>query len=295
MPYGVPIVRTVEELRRRMQPWRAQGLRTALVPTMGALHDGHVELVGQGLRRADRIVVSIFVNPAQFGPNEDFELYPRDERADAARLAEVGAHLIFAPEPVEIYPESFCTTVSVAGPAKAGLEDRFRPHFFDGVTTIVAKLFIQAGCNYAVFGEKDYQQLKVITRMARDLDIATKIIAVPTVREADGLAMSSRNAYLSAEDRARAPLLHRCLFEAADAIGSGTPPAKAAAEAEGRLAGAGFRVDYVVARNADTLAELREPADPVRLLAAAWLGDTRLIDNVGDGTRQALAPRPALL
>jgi pantoate--beta-alanine ligase len=281
MPHGISIVRTVEELRRRMQPWRAQGLRTALVPTMGALHAGHVELVGQGLRRADRIVVTIFVNPAQFGPNEDFSRYPRDERSDAARLAEAGAHLVFAPDAIEVYPEGFCTTVSVAGPAKAGLEDRFRPHFFDGVTTVVSKLFIQAWCDYALFGEKDYQQLKVVTRMARDLDIATKIIAVPTVREPDGLAMSSRNAYLSDADRERAPLLYRSLTAAADAIRSGTPPAKAVAAARRKLARAGFKVDYLAARNAETLAELREPSDPVRLLAAAWLADTRLIDNVG--------------
>jgi pantoate--beta-alanine ligase len=169
----------------------------------------------------------------------------------------------------------------VAGPAKAGLEDRFRPHFFDGVTTVVAKLFVQASCDYAMFGEKDYQQLKVVTRMARDLDIATKIIAVPTVREPDGLAMSSRNAYLSDEDRERAPLLHRSLSEAAEAIRAGTPSGKAAATAESTLAGAGFRVDYVAARNAETLAELREPGEPVRLLAAVWLGGTRLIDNLG--------------
>jgi pantoate--beta-alanine ligase len=281
MPHGVAIVRTVEELRRAMEPWRAQGLRTALVPTMGALHDGHVELVAQGLRRADRIVVTIFVNPAQFGPNEDFALYPRDERADTGKLASAGAHLVFAPEPREIYPEGFCTTVSVAGPAKAGLEDSFRPHFFDGVTTIVAKLFVQAGCDYAMFGEKDYQQLKVVTRMALDLDVPTRIIAVPTVREPDGLAMSSRNAYLSAEDRTRAALLHRSLREAAEAIGAGTPPGKAAAAAEGKLADAGFKVDYVAARNGETLASLRGPGEPVRLLAAAWLGRTRLIDNVG--------------
>jgi pantoate--beta-alanine ligase len=281
MPHGVPIVRTVEELRRRMQPWRAQGLRTGLVPTMGALHDGHVELVAQGLRRADRIVVTIFVNPAQFGADEDFALYPRDERADAGKLSQAGAHLVFAPEPREIYPNGFCTTVSVAGPAKAGLEDSFRPHFFDGVTTVVAKLFVQASCDYAMFGEKDYQQLKVVTRMARDLDIATKIIAVPTVREPDGLAMSSRNAYLSHEDRERAPLLHRALSEAAETIRAGTPSGKAAAAAQRRLADAGFRVDYVAARHAETLAELREPGEPVRLLAAAWQGGTRLIDNLG--------------
>ena len=281
MPYGVPIVRTIEELRRHMQPWRAQGLRTALVPTMGALHAGHTELVAQGLRRADRIIVSIFVNPAQFGPDEDFARYPRDERADAGKLAEAGGHLIFAPEPVEIYPDGFCTTVTVAGPAKAGLEDRFRPHFFDGVTTIVAKLLIQAWSDYAVFGEKDFQQLKVVTRLVRDLDIPTTIVAVPTVRDPDGLAMSSRNAHLSDDDRARAPLLYGCLQEAAEAIRSGTPAAKAAAAAGRKLARAGFEVDYVAARNAETLAELREPGTPIRLLAAARLASTRLIDNIG--------------
>jgi pantoate--beta-alanine ligase len=281
MPYGVPIVRSVEELRRHMRPWRAEGLRTALVPTMGALHAGHMALVGQGLRRADRIVVTIFVNPAQFGPGEDFSQYPRDERSDARKLAEANAHLIFAPEPAEIYPEGFCTSVTVAGPATVGLEDRFRPHFFDGVATVVSKLFIQAWCDYAMFGEKDYQQLKVVVRMARDLDIATTIIAVPTEREPDGLAMSSRNRYLSAEDRQRAPLLFGGLTEAAAAISSGTPPAKATAAARRNLARAGFKVDYLVARNGETLAELREPSDPIRLLAAAWLGNTRLIDNIG--------------
>jgi pantoate--beta-alanine ligase len=280
MPFGIPIVRTIEELRRHMQPWRAQGLRTALVPTMGALHAGHTELVAQGLRRADRILVSIFVNPAQFGPHEDFERYPRDERDDAGKLAEAGVHLIFAPEIVEMYPDGFCTRVTVGGPAKAGLEDRRRPHFFDGVTTVVAKLLIQAWSEYAMFGEKDYQQLKVVSRLVRDLDIATTIIAVPTVREPDGLAMSSRNGYLSDEDRSRAPLLYGCLQEAAEAIRSGTPAAKAAAAARRKLAGAGFEVEYVAARNAETLAELREPGAPIRLLAAARLGSTRLIDNV---------------
>jgi pantoate--beta-alanine ligase len=281
MPYGVPIVRSVEELRRHMRPWRAEGLRTALVPTMGALHAGHLALVGQGLRRADRIVVTIFVNPAQFGPEEDYARYPRDERSDAKKLAEANAHLIFAPEPVEIYPEGFCTRVTVAGPATVGLEDRFRPHFFDGVATVVSKLFIQAWCDYAMFGEKDYQQLKVVARMARDLDIATKIIAVPTEREPDGLALSSRNRYLSAQDRRHAPLLFGGLTEAAAAISSGMPPAKATAAARRKLARAGFKVDYLVARNGETLAELREPSDPIRLLGAAWLGNTRLIDNIG--------------
>jgi pantoate--beta-alanine ligase len=217
---------------------------------MGALHAGHVALVAEGLRRAERVVATIFVNPAQFGPNEDFSRYPRNEDADADMLAEAGAHLVFAPPPDVIYPAGFCTTVSLAGPAKMGLEDRFRPHFFDGVATIVAKLLVQSGADFAMFGEKDYQQLKVVTRMARDLDIATEIIAVPTLREPDGLAMSSRNAYLSAADRAAAPLLYCCLIEAADAIRSGTPPPAAARAAHEALEAAGFRVDYVQARNA---------------------------------------------
>ena len=281
MLHGIPIIRTVEDLRGYMRPWRAAGLRMALVPTMGALHEGHVKLVGQGLLLADRVVVTIFVNPAQFGPSEDFSRYPRREEADAAKLAESGAHLIFAPQTGEMYPEGFCTTVSVAGPAKMGLEDRFRPHFFDGVTTVVSKLFVQAGCDYAMFGEKDFQQLKVVTRMARDLDIPTRVVAVATVREPDGLAMASRNAYLSGEDRKRAPLLYRCLSEAAEAIRAGRPAAKAAAGARRKLTKAGFKVDYVAARHAETLAELSDPGDPIRLLAAAWLATTRLIDNVG--------------
>ncbi len=280
MPHGVPIVRSITDLRRYMRPWRAQGLRIALVPTMGALHAGHVALVAQGLQRAERVVATIFVNRAQFGPNEDFSRYPRNEDADAARLAAAGAHLVFAPQPGEIYPAGFCTMVSLAGPAKAGLEDRFRPQFFDGVATIVAKLLIQSGADFAMFGEKDYQQLKVVTRMARDLDIATEIIAVPTLREPDGLAMSSRNAYLSSRDRTTAALLYRSLSEAADAIRSGTPPPEAARTAHNALGAAGFKVDYVEARNAETLAALRQPGEPIRLLAAAWLSGTRLIDNI---------------
>lgn len=281
MPQGVPIVRTEEELRRQVGGWRREGLRSALVPTMGALHAGHLKLVAEGLERADRVVVSIFVNPKQFGPTEDLSRYPRDERGDARKLAEAGAHLIFAPEPADIYPEGFCTTVLVAGPAKVGLEDRFRPHFFDGVATIVAKLFILAACDYAMFGEKDYQQLKVVARMARDLNIPTTVVPVATVREPDGLAMSSRNAYLSRQERALAPRIHQALCHAARAIRGGAVPAEAVTDAGRTLSEAGFRVDYVAARNAETLADLRDPGDPIRLLAAAWLGSTRLIDNLG--------------
>ena len=274
------IIGTVEQLRRTIAGWRAQAMRTALVPTMGALHDGHIALVHQALRLADRIVVSIFVNPKQFGAHEDLGKYPRDEAGDRRKLKEAGAHLIYAPATLEMYPEGFATEVALSGPATVGLEDRFRPHFFAGVATAVAKLFIQAGCDYAMFGEKDYQQLKVVTRMAGDLDIPTVVIPVATVRESDGLAMSSRNAYLSRAERLEAPLIHRELTAAADAIGKGAAPADAAAAAALALTEAGFRVDYVEARNADTLAELHADSDPVRLLAAAWLGATRLIDNI---------------
>ena len=227
------------------------------------------------------MIVTIFINPRQFAPTEDLARYPRDEAADIARLKAAGAHLVFAPDGLEMYPPGFATTVSLAGPAKAGLEDRFRPAFFDGVATIVAKLFAQAGCDYAMFGEKDYQQLKVVTRMARDLDIATTVIGVETVREADGLAMSSRNAYLSPAERQIAPLLHGALDAAAGAIRAGRSADYATRRARAFLKQAGFKVDYVAARNAVTLGRLEAPSEPIRLLAAAWLGMTRLIDNIG--------------
>ncbi len=273
-------VNTIESLRRHVCEWRAQDLRTAVVPTMGALHDGHLKLVEQGLRLADRVVVTLFVNPTQFAPHEDLDTYPRDERGDARKLKEIGAHLIFAPSALEMYPDGFATSVSVAGPAKAGLEDVHRPHFFDGVATVVAKLFIQAGCDYAVFGEKDYQQLKVVTRMAQDLDIPVTVIGVETVREPDGLAMSSRNAYLSPEERKTAPELYRALRSLANEIREGSEPAAAVARAEDRLTARGFKVDYVAARNAENLGELTSRNEPVRILAAARLGKTRLIDNI---------------
>jgi pantoate--beta-alanine ligase len=270
----------VEQLRLKVSRWRAEGCRTALVPTMGALHDGHLHLVQHGLRHADRVVVSIFVNPRQFAPGEDLDKYPRDEQGDLAKLATAGAHCAYIPHPRAIYPDEFATTVAVTGPAKAGLEDRYRPHFFDGVATIVAKLFIQAGCDYAVFGEKDYQQLKVVARMAADLDIPTTVLGVETVREPDGLAMSSRNAYLSSEERLIAPRLHENLQRLADAIRNGKDPSYAATLARRRLNRAGFRMDYICARNANSLHQLASPAEPIRLLAAGWLGKTRLIDNI---------------
>jgi len=274
------IVRTVAALRRETAAWRLTNHRYAVVPTMGALHEGHLALVREGLARAERVVVSIFVNPKQFGASEDLSRYPRDEDGDIAKLAAAGAHLIFAPLPGEVYPENFATTVSLAGPATAGLEDKFRPHFFDGVTTIVAKLFIQTGADFAMFGDKDYQQLAVVTRLARDLDIPIEVVGVPTVREDDGLAMSSRNRYLSKTQRQQATAIYRSISQAAGKIRSGKSAQNATRAASRSLTTLGFKVDYVTARNAETLAVPTEHDEPMRILAAAWLGKTRLIDNV---------------
>jgi len=274
------VVRTVAALRQETAKWRGDGLRSAVVPTMGALHEGHMTLVREGLKRAPKVITTIFVNPRQFAATEDLGRYPRDEAGDLAKLEGAGCDLVFAPSPEEIYPPGFATTVSVAGPAKAGLEDRFRPQFFDGVTTIVSKLFIQTGADFAMFGEKDYQQLMVVKRMARDLDLPIEVIGIPTVREGDGLAMSSRNAYLSPEERKKATAIYRTLSHAADQIRAGQVPHVAASHAADMLAREGFKVDYVAARNALTLSEPSAPGEPLRLLAAAWNGKTRLIDNI---------------
>jgi pantoate--beta-alanine ligase len=272
--------RTVKALRRTIADWRDAGGRVGLVPTMGALHEGHLALVRLARQRADRVVVSIFVNPTQFAPNEDFSAYPRPLREDSRKLAGL-ADLVFVPSVDEMYPEGSATTVSLAGPAAAGLEDRFRPTHFQGVATVVAKLLIQAMPDVAIFGEKDFQQLKVVTRMARDLHLPARILGGATVREPDGLALSSRNRYLSPDERTRAPHLCRALRDCAEAIHAGTDLAEAVTEARTALASAGFEVDYVEARHAETLAPVASPADgPVRLLAAARLGATRLIDNI---------------
>jgi pantoate--beta-alanine ligase len=274
------IFHDINSLRSAVAQWRASGEKIALVPTMGALHAGHVSLVEAARRKADRIVVSIFVNPTQFAPNEDFDAYPRTFDADLARLAEAGAAGCFAPKAHEIYPEGFSTQIIPGGPALAGLEDRFRPDHFPGVALVVAKLLNQAQADFAFFGEKDFQQLAVIRRMAADLDIPTGIFGVPTLREADGLALSSRNIYLSAAERAQAPLLAQALNETAAAIRSGAPPAQAAAQAAARIGEAGFDVDYLEARHAETLAPIGSLEEgPIRLLVAARLGKTRLIDN----------------
>jgi pantoate--beta-alanine ligase len=280
MAGGPPVARTVKALRRRVAAWREAGERVALVPTMGALHAGHLELVRVGRRRADRVVVSIFVNPAQFAPSEDFTTYPRMFTADRRALAE-SADLVFAPTVAEMYPEGFATSVVPSGAAAADLEDKFRPTHFQGVATVVAKLFTQAMPDVAVFGEKDYQQLRVVTRLARDLDLPLRVIGVPTVREEDGLAMSSRNRYLSAEERTLAALLPATLRSSAERIAAGRPVAAALAQGAARLAAGGFVVDYLDARHATTLAPVRSRRDgPIRLLVAATLGTTRLIDNM---------------
>ncbi len=273
------VVNTVKDLRAQVDAFRATGERVALVPTMGALHEGHEALVLKAREVADRIVVSIFVNPTQFGPNEDFDRYPRTLDADVARLTALGVDVVYAPKASEMYAQGHGTRISVDGPS-AGLETDFRPHFFTGVATVVGKLFIQCRPDYAVFGEKDYQQLKVVTMLARDLNLDIEIIATPTLRETDGLARSSRNAYLTEQERAVAPVIHEALSRAAEAIHTGTNPEEAVVRARQTIATRGLRVDYVVARNAETLAPLKEPGEPVRLLAAAWLGDTRLIDNL---------------
>jgi pantoate--beta-alanine ligase len=272
-------LRTLPALRR----WRdqARGKSVALVPTMGALHEGHLTLVRYARRKCDRVVVSIFVNPAQFAPHEDFGSYPRTWETDTAALKALKVDAIWAPNVATMYPDGFATKIAPGGPALAGLEDKFRPHFFGGVCTVVAKLLLQVRPDIATFGEKDYQQLKVVTAMARDLDIGTKIAGVPTVREKDGLAMSSRNAYLSPEERAVAPTLYRALKACAARLKAGAPLAASLGEAEAEIEKAGFAVDYVEARHAETLAQIASANDgPVRLLVAARLGRTRLIDNI---------------
>ncbi len=277
---SISVARTLADLRKFTKRWAKDDRSHAVVPTMGALHDGHLTLVREALTKADRVIATIFVNPKQFAANEDLSRYPRDEEGDLAMLASAGAHLAYIPEPGEIYPPGFATTISPAGPAKAGLEDRFRPQFFDGVATVVAKLFIHTQADYAFFGEKDYQQLLVVTQMARDLDLGIEVIGVPTIREEDGLAKSSRNRYLSKHERHQATALIRTLQQAAEKIRAGGDQQSATKAAARSLTTLGFEVDYVSARNADTLAVPTKADEPLRLLAAAKLGKTRLIDNI---------------
>ncbi|MBF0326094.1 MAG: pantoate--beta-alanine ligase [Alphaproteobacteria bacterium] len=281
MAESLDIVRSKADLRARVRYWRDQGLKVAFVPTMGALHDGHLALVTAGLDIADRVVASVFVNPTQFGPNEDFSRYPRQEERDAQLLDQAGCALLFAPTVDEMYPQGFASKVSVAGVSE-GLCGGARPGHFDGVATVVTKLLLQAQAHVALFGEKDWQQLTVIRRLVTDLDIPVEVVGVPTVREADGLAMSSRNAYLSAEDRKVAPMLHRSLQAVAEGLKAGKGSEELCHLAAADLLAAGFSsVDYVEVRDALTLAPMAHLTAEVRILAAARLGATRLIDNIG--------------
>jgi len=275
------VARSIVALERALVRLERTG-KVALVPTMGALHKGHVALIRQARRRAPRVIVSIFVNPTQFAPHEDFASYPRTFERDLAVLASLEVDLVWAPTAEVMYPRGFATKVVPEGAATVGLEDKFRPHFFGGVATVVAKLFVQCRPDIAVFGEKDFQQLRVVTRMARDLDLPVRVIGVPTVREADGLALSSRNVRLSPAERALAPMLHRVLTGCAERISAGAAVAAAMMQGRQALEQAGFAVDYLEARHAETLLPLAAAADgPIRLLVAARLGKTRLIDNIG--------------
>ncbi len=277
MGSAIPVIRTLAPLREQIRRWRGAGATVALVPTMGALHEGHIDLVTLARARCTRVVVSIFVNPAQFGPREDFSRYPRDEAGDLAKLRQAGCDAVWSPDATLMYPPGFATRITPAGAAE-GLESDFRPHFFGGVATVCCKLFTQVLPDIAVFGEKDYQQLLVVRQMVRDLDLQLQIVAAPTRREADGLAMSSRNAYLSPQERAVAPILHQVLQTVAR---SGGRDAKVIAEGKKTLEAAGFRVDYLDVRDAETLTPVESGATrPLRGLVAAWLGQTRLIDNI---------------
>ncbi|MEQ7156516.1 pantoate--beta-alanine ligase [Brevundimonas aurifodinae] len=281
-PSPLPIARTADALRETVRGWRRQGLTVSFVPTMGALHEGHLTLVREAGRRADRVVASVFVNPTQFAAHEDLGTYPRREAEDAELLAAAGCQLLFVPTVEEMYPDGFTTSVSVGGPSQ-GLETDFRPHFFGGVAVVVAKLLNQVQADVAVFGEKDYQQLLVVRRLARDLDIPTEIVGSPTERDGHGLALSSRNAYLSDDDLARARRLNGVLAEAAVKAADRRPLAAVERAAYAELLKAGFeRVDYVAVRRAEDLAVFANGVmdAPARILAAAWLGKTRLIDNM---------------
>ncbi|MEQ8192968.1 MAG: pantoate--beta-alanine ligase [Rhodospirillales bacterium] len=274
------IVRTIADLRRRVKSWQRDGLAVGLVPTMGGLHAGHLALAEASLAQTGRTVATLFVNPKQFGPSEDFGEYPRDEARDTALLEEAGVHLLFAPAGGEMYPDGFSASVSVSGLGDI-LEGAFRPGFFTGVATVVTKLFLQSGADRAFFGEKDYQQLQVVKRLVADLNIPIAIDGVPTVREPDGLALSSRNRYLDAHERRIAPTLYRTLTEAAGKVRTGEGIKAVEAWAAETLAAAGFaKVDYVTVRDAATLAPFDHTGGPGRVLAAAKLGKARLIDNV---------------
>ena len=268
----------LDALRAQVAAWRAAGERVVLVPTMGALHVGHLALVAEA-RRVGRAVVSIFVNPTQFGPSEDFSRYPRDVEADLARLAEAGADAAWTPDVATMYPPGFSTRIEVSGLTE-GLCGAYRPGHFSGVATVVTKLLNQVRPDIALFGEKDFQQLQVIRRVVAALDMGVEIRGVPTIREADGLALSSRNRYLAPEERAAAPRLHAVLARIAEAVRGGAETAAPCAAGIDELEAAGFQVQYLAVCDAETLAPVARIAGPARVLAAACLGRTRLIDNL---------------
>jgi len=275
---ALPVVRTVADLRARVAAWRAAGERVGLVPTMGALHEGHLSLVRLAKTKVRRVVASVFVNPTQFGPNEDFDAYPRGEAQDAELLASADCDLMFAPSVAEMYPPGFATKVVVSG-VSAPMDGAARPGHFEGVATVVTKLLLQCGPDVAVFGEKDYQQLQVIRRFVRDLDIPVEILGAPTARLEDGLARSSRNAYLSEAERRIAGRMNVILAEACAHLRAGDPAARVEAAAVAALTAAGFtQVDYVEVRGSDDLS--RPAKGPKRVFAAAFVGRTRLIDNM---------------
>jgi len=278
---SIPIARSKGEFDEIASKWRRSDEKVALIPTMGALHAGHMSHIPIARSRAQRVVVSIFVNPTQFAPHEDFGRYPRDLEGDTAKLASAGGvDAIYAPDVAEIYPNGAEARPITDGPA-AGLESDFRPHFFGGVVAVVERLFRQVGPDFATFGEKDYQQMLVVTRLASEIELGIEILPVPVVREADGLALSSRNAYLTPEERTIAPAIYRTLLKVVQRVRAGRSIAEAETEGAAALLSAGFdRVDYFSVRDAKTLRPAREFPSPGRVLAAAWLGKTRLIDNL---------------
>ena len=281
MKKGPIVIRTLPALRRALDGLRAQKATIALVPTMGALHEGHVSLIRLARRRATKVIVSIFVNPTQFAPTEDFKSYPRTWKADVAKLAAESVDIAWNPDVGTMYPNGFATRILPGGPAAAGLEDRFRPAFFVGVATVVGKLFSQCRPDFAIFGEKDFQQLRVVTRMAADLDLGVKVIGAKTVREPDGLAMSSRNIHLSPHERAPATVLFSAMQDSAKRLRNGEPIDQAMDTGAEQIAAAGLELDYFEVRHAETLAPVTSINDlPVRILVAATIGATRLIDNL---------------
>ena len=275
-----PIVRTLAELREQTAIWRKAGESIGVVPTMGALHQGHLSLARAARAKCDRVIVTIFVNPKQFNDPKDLENYPRTEKEDARKLESIGVDVIYVPDPDQIYPDGFATTVSVSGLTDM-LCGESRPGHFDGVATVVSKLFLQTSADYAFFGEKDYQQLQIVRRMAMDLDIPIEVIGCPTIREEDGLAMSSRNLLLSDRSRIKAPVLAEVMNDLREGLLAGGTMSALGPDAEARILAAGFnKIDYLELREGRDLGLLERPSEDSRLFAAAWLAGVRLIDNI---------------